>query len=107
LPHEELVFKSSVGVCDGTSLWLEDGADVLVGGDDVETSKQLFARAMARFVAERDFLKLWSVISTVGVVTRVGAKVSSEAAETVRLRDRRNACERATWARECCQSRRG
>ena len=53
-------------------------------------------RAMTRFVVESDFRKLassdtsssllalWSVMSTVGVVTRVGANVRPDAAEPMR-----------------------
>ena len=79
----------------------------------------MFARAMTRFMVQRDFLKLassiaassllglWSMICAIGVVTQVGAKVSLEAVETVRVRDRRNACELVAWVRECCRSRRG
>ena len=39
MPDEELVFKASVGVHDGTALRLEDGVNALVRGDDVEPHK--------------------------------------------------------------------
>jgi len=32
MPKVELVFEAGVGVCEGTVLWLEDGADALVRG---------------------------------------------------------------------------
>lgn len=39
MPKEELTFEAGVGVCKGTALGLEDGADAL--GDDVEPSKEV------------------------------------------------------------------
>ena len=41
MPKEELVFKASVGVCEGTALWLEDGVDVLAQCDDIEPHKEV------------------------------------------------------------------
>jgi len=41
MPEEELVFEAGVGVHEGTALGLEDGADALVRGDDVETRKEV------------------------------------------------------------------
>jgi hypothetical protein len=96
IPEEELVLESGVGVCEGTALWLEDGADALVRGDDIVPCKELlFTRAMTRFMVERVFWKLassitasssldlWRVMSTVGVATRVAAEVIPEACKTV------------------------
>ena len=64
-----------------------------------------FARAMLRFVSERDFWKLapmvpvsvslglWIVMRVVGVVTQVGADVSPEVVKTMKVRDRKRTCE--------------
>ena len=57
--EEELEFEASVGVREGTALWLDDRADLPVRGDDKESRKGLlFARAMTRFMVDRVFWKL-------------------------------------------------
>jgi hypothetical protein len=89
---EELEFEASVGVREGTALWLEDRADLPVRGDDKESRKGLlFARAMTCFMVDRVFQKLvfrvtvglslglLSAMSAVGVTAHTGAEVSPEA----------------------------
>ena len=41
VPNEELVLDASVQVGEGTVLWLEDGANAFVWGDDKETCKEV------------------------------------------------------------------
>ena len=41
VPDEKLLFNAGVRIGEGTVLWLEDGADALVGRDDVETCEEV------------------------------------------------------------------
>jgi len=44
VPDKELSFDAGVQVGEGTALWLEDGADALVGRDDIETCEVVAVR---------------------------------------------------------------
>jgi hypothetical protein len=41
VPNEKLLFDAGVRIGEGTALWLEDGADTIVGSDDVEPSEEV------------------------------------------------------------------
>ena len=41
MPEEELMVEVSVGVCEGTVMWLEDGAGALARGEDVDSHEEV------------------------------------------------------------------
>ncbi len=44
MPDKEFVLDSCVGVGEGTALWLEDGSNAFVWGDNIESCEQVVVR---------------------------------------------------------------